>query len=120
MIKRKMGNEIENEVRQTLETFGQAAGLPHDPWFFDRLQRRLKNSPSDVNVRWYDRTLKQALLAMLVAVNIFAFVWVLESSQVEENDRTTYINNLATEYGLNFTEAYFMDNGNTDTNGGGQ
>ena len=71
---------IQREVDATLKAFDSSSALPHDPWFFDKLSRRMKSerqSATDLQPGWYRRALKPALLATLVALNIFALVWIM-------------------------------------------
>ena len=58
---------IEKEINQTLDVFDLVEKLPHNPYFFSRLQARMEEKPKEKMVF---ATLRPVLLASLLAINI--------------------------------------------------
>ena len=107
--------QVRHQIEETLNAFRSDPGLPHDPWFFEKLQNRMREtqrSPGRNEMSLYERLLRPALLVSLVAFNILAVVWALDMEQPERNGSTNYIDNLADEYGLNIADTYLLENGN--------
>ena len=119
MEQKKQNNRVQRQIEQTLEAFRPDPGMPHDPWFYEKLQQRLRHSrqaSGQNETHRYGRVLRPALLVSLVAFNILAVIWVLDFSPSEPSGRTAYIDNLAHEYGLNIADTYLLS---SDVNGTG-
>ncbi len=115
MTQTDMQKRIQNQVDQTLDAFDAKVPPPTDPWFFDRLtntitHESLDSKPDLDNIIM--GILRPGMLAGLLALNVLLMVWVFKPADVSSTGRTTYIESLSTEYGLNFSDAYLLgDNG---------
>lgn len=115
--KKHKNQRVQDQVKATLNAFKSDPGLSHDPWFFEKLQNRMRGTRGSFRQyesTWYGRFLRPALLVSLIVFNILAVVWVLDINQTELSSRTAYIDNLADEYGLNIADAYLLS---SDVNG---
>ncbi len=70
---------IEKEINKTLDAFNLAEKLPHNPYFFSRLQARMEDKPKEKMVF---ATLRPVLLASLLIVNIVTAISYLSSTDI--------------------------------------
>ena len=76
---RKMNKKeiIEEEIRKTLEVFDQKESLPPNPYFYTRVQQRIKENSENNSTVW--GYLKPALLTILLLINVGTFIWYFNS-----------------------------------------
>ena len=103
--------KIQDQVNQTLETFDEQVPPPVDPWFFDRLTNSITNEslskkPDVDNIIL--GILRPGMLAGLVTLNVMLMVWVFKPADINLTGRTTFIESLSTDYGLNYSDAYLL------------
>lgn len=71
--------KIEEEIRKTLEAFDQKESLPPNPYFYTRVQQRIKERSGSKSTIW--GFLKPALLTCLLLINVSTFIWYFSSSE---------------------------------------
>jgi hypothetical protein len=103
--------QIKTRVEATLQAFEKDVPPPLDPWFFERMINRI--SHPTVNTRQnYDfiigRVLRSGLLTGLAALNILMVIWMLGSNTSEVVGRSSYIEALSSQYGLDVTDSYLL------------
>ena len=70
--------KIEEEIRKTLDLFEQKQSLPPNPYFYTRVQQRIRErSGSKSTIMGF---LKPALLTILLLINAATFIWYFNSS----------------------------------------
>jgi hypothetical protein len=91
--------QIEEEIRKTLDQFDHAERLPGDPYFHARVMARLeeKGRPR----AFFPAILRPALLTILVAANVITAVWYFGGGarQTQAGNRRQLIEILAEELG---------------------
>lgn len=110
----KEKKQIEEQVGQTLASFKLDQPPEMDPWFYDRLTRRIQaaeNSKEEGKFSWITQSLKPGLVAGLVALNILMMIWTFTPEAQDSQLRSSYIEDLSTEYGLNFSDSYLVNDG---------
>ncbi len=71
--------KIEEEIRKTLDVFEQKESLPPNPYFYTRVQQRIRErSGSKFTVVGF---LKPVLLTILLLINVGTFIWYFNSSE---------------------------------------
>ncbi len=70
---------IEKEINKTLDAFDLAEKLPHNPYFFSRLQARMEEKPKEKMVF---ATLRPVLLASLLVINIITAISYFSSTDI--------------------------------------
>ena len=91
---------IENEIQKTLDQFDQAEKLPHDPWFYTRLQAQLDSRRQQRKV--LAAVLKPAMLTLLVLANIGTAAWYLNSGEsATTSSRQELVELLANDFNVN-------------------
>ena len=87
---------IEEEIRKTLDVFELKESLPPNPYFYTRVQQRIKeNSVNNSTVWGY---LKPALLTILLLINVSTFIWYFNytenySSTENQQELIEYLSN---------------------------
>lgn len=71
--------KIEEEIRKTLAVFDQKESLPPNPYFYTRVQQRIKEHSANNSTVW--GFLKPALLTILLLFNVGTFVWYFNSNE---------------------------------------
>lgn len=71
--------KIEEEVKKTLGMLDQKESLPPNPYFYTRVQQRIKANSENNSTVW--RYLKPALLIILLLINVSTFIWYYNSSE---------------------------------------
>ena len=110
-MKTRNHDEIQKQVELTLNAFNQDEPPELDPWFYDRLENRIEHelihdTPATEN--WWSRALKPGMLVGLVALNLVMMIWIAMPSETSASGRSDYIENLSSQYGLNFTDTYLL------------
>jgi len=72
--------KIEEEIRKTLDAFEQKESLPPNPYFYTRVQQRIKEGSENKSTIW--KFLKPLPLACLLLINIGTFIWYFNTSEV--------------------------------------
>ncbi len=70
---------IEEEIRKTLDMFEQKESLPPNPYFYTRVQQKIKEKSENNSTMW--RYLKPALLTILLLINVSTFIWYFNSTE---------------------------------------
>lgn len=70
--------KIEEEVRKTLDVLDQKELLPPNPYFYTRVQQRIKANSENNYTVW--RYLKPALLIILLLINVSTFIWYFNNA----------------------------------------
>lgn len=98
--------KIEQEIRKTLDQFERAEKLPANPWFFTRVQTRLKNRQN--KKPGLAGLLKPALLALLFILNTATGIWYLTGAgtavSAQSNDRQQLVEVLANDLNMQQNE----------------
>ncbi len=69
--------KIEDEIKKTLDVFEQKESLPPNPYFYTRVQQRIRErSGSKSTIMGF---LKPALLTILLLINVGTFIWYFNS-----------------------------------------
>ena len=71
--------KIEEEVRKTLNVFELKESLPSNPYFYTRIQQRIKEKTENNSTSL--GFLKPALLVCLLLINVGTFIWYFNSSE---------------------------------------
>jgi hypothetical protein len=78
--------KIELEIRKTLDQFDNMEQLPPNPYFFTRLQVRLKEKQKQHTI--ISVILKPALLIALVALNLGTGYWYFSGDEPQDQQNT--------------------------------
>ena len=110
-MKKRYQNKIQEQVDLTLDAFHTDEPPEMDPWFYDRLKNRIdhkldENTPTIES--WWSRALKPGMLLGLVALNLIMMVWIATPSETTASGRSDYIENLSSQYGLNYADTYLL------------
>lgn len=105
----KEKKRIEEEVQKSMELLDQQESLPPDPYFYTRLRARIDSRNQQHRV--LSLSLKPALLALLVMMNLGTAVWYLagDSSSAEKSNRDTLIELLAEDISLDSKSSAVID-----------
>lgn len=95
-------NEKENiarEIRKTLEQFDHAEQLPHDPFFYARVQSRLTRQRRQ---SIFSGVLRPALLLLFVFINVGTAIWYFHAKEQlsKKNVRQELFQILASDFKL--------------------
>ena len=105
MKKKERKKRIEEEVRKTLECFGQIERLESSPSFFTRLQARirgLEEKPKHYVIPIFSvGFLRTALLVLIVVLNLVFSILILQQRKSQSENRNEYLSTLALFYDLN-------------------
>ncbi|NQV42507.1 MAG: hypothetical protein HQ506_09150 [Candidatus Marinimicrobia bacterium] len=110
-MKKSNHDEIQEQVKLTLEAFHQDEPPEMDPWFYDRLKNRIEhedNHDSPSIEAWWSRVLKPGMLIGLVALNLIMMIWIAIPNETSSTGRSDYIENLSSQYGLNYADTYLL------------
>ena len=113
-MKQKIDPEIEKLVEETLTAYTAEVPPPMDPWFFERLSNRITHVRMDERestIPFLTGILKSGMLTALVALNVLLVVWTFFPDGSLASSRTTHIESLSSEYGLNYSDAYLLEDG---------
>lgn len=96
---------IEQEIERTLLCFDEAERLKADPFFYTRLQTRIKDLEERkgfslqglLNVK----VLRPALLTLVIVMNIVTTFVVFQKVDRQTDYRDQYLTSFAEEYSLN-------------------
>ncbi len=106
----KMGKkeQIENEVQKTLQSFDQKETIECSPFFYTRLQdkiRRLEEKKRfSARQIFSRRVLLPAFVVFIVLFNILSLALVSRKSASQSDIRKEYISELAEEYAMSLSE----------------
>lgn len=105
--------QIKDRVEETLQAFEKDVPPPLDPWFFERMVKRIalpKVEDRQNNEFMIGRVLRSGLLTGLAALNILVVVWMLDANAntSDTSGRDSYIESLTSQYGLNVTDSYLL------------
>jgi hypothetical protein len=70
--------KIEEEIRKTLTVFDQKESLPPNPYFYTRVQQRIKENSENNSIVW--GYLKPAFLTILLLINMATFIWYFNTT----------------------------------------
>jgi len=95
---------IEEHVRQTLDAFEQAEKLPPNPYFFTRVQARLKRKEKSFTIA---HVVKPAVIALLLILNMITVFRYFNRAEVRNDAVTTreVLNLLSEDLCLDETES---------------
>lgn len=120
MTKHKMKNErkerIEKEVEKTLQQLDQFEKLESDPFFYTRLQAKMKSTQNQHNqsaiFSFAGRYLRPAFLILLLVLNLISALVVLQNRNSGSDSQSTNISSFADEYSINDNsyDEYFTNN----------
>ncbi|MFA7289967.1 MAG: hypothetical protein WC055_13905 [Melioribacteraceae bacterium] len=89
--------KIEKQIEKTLEQFNNAEILPPNPFFYTRVEAKIKAKQKSSYV--LTEVLKPAMLIVLLAINISTAVWYLSASeQQEESSQSELIYLLSSDF----------------------
>ena len=102
--------KIIREVEKTLELLEQAERLRPNPFFFTRVQARIREKKKELAWQALPGILKPVLLAILLAVNIFTAVYFVSTNKVKTSSsvRTELKSEFAQEFRLQTTTNEFF------------
>ena len=102
--------KIIREVEKTLELLEQAERLKPNPFFFTRVQARIREKKKELAWQGLPGILKPVLLAILLAVNIFTAAYFLSTNKVETSStvRSELKSEFAQEFRLQTTTNEFF------------
>jgi hypothetical protein len=116
----KMKNErkarIEKEVEKTLQQLDRFEKLENDPFFYTRLQAKLKGMQDrpilSVTESFVSRYLRSAFLVLLFVLNLVSAMVVFHNHNSQSDSQITNISSFADEYSLNDKsyDNYFTNN----------
>jgi hypothetical protein len=94
--------DIQNEIKKTLDCFDRTEPIKTDPYFYTRLKARLEDTEStEIKLGWgIWNVLKPALLMSIIALNIYTGLMFFKSQKVDEPNRQELINSFAQELTL--------------------
>ena len=97
--------KIEEEIRKTLVMFEQKESLPPNPYFYTRVQQRIKEHSANNFTLW--GFLKPALLSILLLINVGTFIWYFNSSEdyYATDTRQELIEILSSDLNLNTNQS---------------
>jgi hypothetical protein len=78
--------KIEQEIQKTLDQFENTEQLPPNPYFYSRVQARLKETGKQQHI--FSAILRPALLTTLVAVNLGTAYWYLTGNEQQSQINT--------------------------------
>jgi len=110
-MKKRNHAEIQEQVDSTLESFHTDEPPEMDPWFYDRLTNRIKHEQTgevQFSNTWWNHVLKPGMLVGLVALNVVMIIWIATPTESAILGQTSSIENLTTQYGLNFADTYLL------------
>jgi len=110
-MKKSNHDEIQEQVKLTLEVFRQDDLPAMDPWFYDRLTHRIEhelNQDKPAIETWWNRAVKPGMLAGLVALNVVMMIWIATPTETSSTDQIDIIEQLSSQYGLNFSDTYLI------------
>ena len=92
--------KIEEEVKKTLGMLDQQESLPPNPFFYTRIQQRIKEKSEGKFA--FLGFLKPALLTGLVVINIGTYIWFFSDDQVDtlNNNQQELIELLSQDFNL--------------------
>jgi hypothetical protein len=101
--------EIEQEVQKTLDCFEQKPSIAWNPFFATRVMFRVRELDEHQRVPALRRvfslaTLRPALLALIVVVNIVSAIYVWRGNQPQTDTRAQALSAFADEYTWNQQE----------------
>lgn len=102
----KREERVEQEVEKTLQQFDRAERIRPDPFFYTRVQARLKDSNRARGRILVFGVLKPALLVLLVACNVATAAVLLKSGGADAIDRSAVVSAVGEELGL---DTYVVD-----------
>ena len=111
MIMSGRKEKIEYEVEQTLAAFTQGERLTASPWFAARVRNRLNalgEAPAPMG-RFVFGTLRPALLALIVTLNLVTAVVAVQRSEQSAETRREYVSSFASEYAYTTPDTLFLD-----------
>ena len=95
---------IEQEIEKTLECFDRAEHLKVDPYFYTRLQARIKDIEKRKRFSWQEmlsvKALRPILLTAIVVLNIFTAMMVFQGTDRRTDTREQCLTDFAEEYSL--------------------
>ncbi|MBC8375093.1 MAG: hypothetical protein H8E26_03540 [FCB group bacterium] len=110
-MKKSNHDEIQGQVKLTLDAFRQDEPPEMDPWFYDRLNNRIEhelNPDTPAIEAWWSRVVKPGMLVGLVTLNLIMMVWIAVPNETSASGRSDYIENLSSQYGLNYADTYLL------------
>ncbi|NQV13848.1 hypothetical protein HQ531_00210 [bacterium] len=113
-MKKPSDHRIQDQVNKTLDSFNSDVPPTMDPWFYERLTNRIKQESSGADSAqepWFIQALKPGMMAGLVVLNILIMFWTFSSAEIVSSARMTNIENLSTQYGLNYSDTYLLSDG---------
>lgn len=113
----KKSYNIDEEVGKTLDAFKQDQVPEMEPWFLNRLENKIKydlEGEAQAPAAWWGHVLKPSLMAGLVALNVIALVFLTDVSASADDGRESYLEDLSSQFGLNYTESYMLSEGGSD------
>jgi len=98
----KIKQQIDEEVKKTLNLLDQAENIEVDHFFYTRLQSKLRNKDKK-EVRnllpgFNLSVVRNGLIVFLVLLNLVSGIYVLQSDNDEAGSRDDYISTLTGEY----------------------
>lgn len=100
--------KIEQEVRQTLESFDQAERLKSNPFLYTRLKARIEELDAQRRQSngWEIAcgVIKPALLLLIIALNIFTATIFLKNRNNKSSSREQLLNSFAHELTLDSSQ----------------
>ncbi len=120
MNRHKMKNErkerIEKEVEKTLQQLDRFEKLESDPFFYTRLQARIKSTQdqplSSGLSSFIGRYFRLAFLVLLLVLNLISALLVFQNRNSSSDTQTSNISSFADEYSINDKsyDEYFTNN----------
>ena len=107
--------KIEQEIVKTLECFETAERLKADPYFYRRLQARIKGNEKQKRFSLQGilsaKALRPALITAIVVLNIFTAMMVFKGTDGRIDSRDQYLTAFAEEYSLdlNSVSSYIFE-----------
>jgi len=110
-MKKRNHAEIQEQVDLTLGSFHTDEPPKVDPWFFERLENRIKHEETGVAKApqvWWNQVLKPGMLVGLVALNVVMMVWITTPIESGSTGQTNYLEDLSSQFGLNYEDTYLL------------
>lgn len=102
--------QIENEVQKTLQSFDQKETIECSPFFYTRLQEKIRGLEEKKRFSAKQvfgmKVLLPAFVLLIVLFNILSLALVSRKSAYQSDIRKEYISELADEYAMSPSEYY--------------
>jgi hypothetical protein len=96
--------QIEEEVKKTLDLLDQVEEIEPNPYFYTRLQGRLRNQEAEQRSALFHifraKNLRLAFLAIVIVINIVSGIVFLQNGSYQTYDGSENLDAIAREYFL--------------------